>query len=574
MVLDTRLREARAKVCFYLLLAAFAVRLLYLTQYAQTPFFWVPALDALYHDLHARSLAGGHAETGVFFRAPLYYHFLAALYWLFGHNFWAVRLVQAALGAASCVLAYLLGERVFRPSVGLVAALAMVLYAPLVFFDGELHSPGLEVFLDLAFLLLALHAFQTGYRRAWLLAGLVLGLSAITRPNILVAVPLVLGWLAWAERRRTGNQRAVCAGLFVAATLLIPGLVTVRNAVVAHDPVFIAAQGGINLYLGNRPEADGYTPTTPKRYAFAGPYEDSVALYGQRAAEEAAGHPLKASEAQAYWMRQVVTWWRQQPGAALRLTARKWVLAWTHREIRNNNAFEFIRAEFIPFLWACPIGFWFAGPFGLLGMGLAWRENRNSRFLTLFVLLYVCSFVLFFVADRFRLPVVPVLLVFAGHSVLWLAERVRERRWRTLTVAGPALAALVLFVGADWFRTTRPEDRPRDFWSAGNRYRELRELPEAEAQYRKALALDRADPEIWMNLGTVQYGTGQFAPAAESFRQALALSPGNASLHYNLGMCLLELKDIPTARAAFEHALQLDPNHRGAREQLGRLGIP
>src|SRR5262249_22542436 len=153
---------------------------------------------------------------------------------------------------------------------------------------------------------------------------------------------------------------------------LAPGLVTLRNQVVAGDPVFIASQGGINLFLGNRPEANGFAPTTPRRYGFAGGYEDSVELYGRRAAEEALGRPLPASAAQSYWVRRVLRWWREDPIGALRLTGKKWVLAWSHREIRNNHAFDFVRAELAPFLWCCPFGFWFAGPLGLLGIALAW----------------------------------------------------------------------------------------------------------------------------------------------------------------------------------------------------------
>src|SRR5690349_16383261 len=151
--MDEKIRQRPLRLCAYLFLGALAVRLLYLSQYANSPFFWVPALDSLYHDLHAQAIAAGRSDHQAFFRAPLYYYCLAGIYWLFGHSFWAARLTQAALGAVSCVLLYLLGQRLFRPTVGLIAAITMALYGPLVYFDGELLSPVLEVFLDLCFLL-------------------------------------------------------------------------------------------------------------------------------------------------------------------------------------------------------------------------------------------------------------------------------------------------------------------------------------------------------------------------------------------------------------------------------------
>jgi hypothetical protein len=139
--MDEQIRRAELKIGLYLFLGALAVRLIYLCQYANAPFFWVPSLDALYHDLHARAIAAGQSDPEAFFRAPLYYYFLGGVYRLFGHSFWAARVIQALAGSGSCVLLYGVGRRLFWPAVALVAAGAMALYGPLVFFDGELLTP-------------------------------------------------------------------------------------------------------------------------------------------------------------------------------------------------------------------------------------------------------------------------------------------------------------------------------------------------------------------------------------------------------------------------------------------------
>jgi hypothetical protein len=405
---------------------------------------------------------------------------------------------------------------------------------------------------------------------------------------------------------------------------LAPGVVTARNYRVSGDPVFIASQGGINLFLGNRPGADGFTPSTPRRFRFAGPYEDSVALYGQRAAEEAMGRPLSASAAQGYWVRRVAQWWREAPIDALMLTGKKFVLAWSRREIRNNHAYDFIRSEFAPCLWFCPFGFWFAGPMGLLGIAIAIRtahgrgaltpwpplpmlgegESEGSSplpilgegpgmrarvvpastgcsssrpdltwFLVWYVLLYVGSFVPFFVADRYRLPVVPILLVFGAEALVWMAGRLRAREWRRLAPAGLALAGLALFVNVDWYRTVTPSTWARDFWSAGNGYQEMGRLAEAEAEHRKALALNPGDPELWTNLGADLYGTGRIEEAERSFQQALSLDPRSGTAYYDLAMCELQLRQPDQARQHLEAAVRVDPEYANARVELARLEI-
>jgi tetratricopeptide (TPR) repeat protein len=607
--MDDQIRRAELKIGVYLFLGALAVRLIYLCQYANAPFFWVPSLDALFHDLHAQAIVANRSDSHAFFRAPLYYYFLAGVYKLFGHSFWTARILQALIGSGSCVLLYSLGRRLFRPAVALLAGVMMALYGPLVFFDGELLTPVLEVFLDLCFLLLLFRAVETGSVWRWLAAGVVLGLSAITRPNVLVVAPLVLGWMGWrpgwaspglacpglkprsvrdethlrglgspggrepeaiGSRGSLGRVVAV-GGLFLAGVTLAPGWVTLRNYRVSGDAVFIASQGGINLFLGNRPEADGFTPSTPRRYRFAGPYEDSVALYGQRAAEEAAGRPLSASETQAYWVEQVVQWWRRDPISALKLTGKKGVLAWTHRELRNNHAYDFVRAEFAPFLRFCPFGFWFAGPLGLLGMVLAWRSRPEARFLALFVLVYVASYVPFFVADRYRLPAVPPLLLFGAFACAWIGERVRTREWRRLVPAAAGLAALVLFVNGDWYRTETPAAWALDYWSAGNGYQQMGRLREAEALHRKALALDPRNAEIWTNLGVDQYYGGRLREASASFRTSIDLAPRVSSAYFDLAMCELQLHRPDEARRHLQQAVRVDPEHASARAELARL---
>jgi hypothetical protein len=563
------------KLALYLFLAALAVRILYLSQYAASPFFWVPALDSLDLDLRAQAIASGTGVEGAFFRAPLYYYFLAGIYKVFGHHFLAVRGIQAVIGAASCVLLYAVGRRVFPHAVALLAAGAMAFYGPLVFFDGELLAPVLEVFFDLVFLLALLRATSERRPTIWAVAGLALGVAAITRPNVLVALPLGLfAALDFRGRRPAGYRPIPSSAAFLLCALIAPGAVTVRNYLVAGDPVFIASQGGVNLFLGNRSAADGFTPSTPKRYPFSGPYEDSVALFGQRAAEEAVGHPLTASAAQSYWVHQVTKWWRAHPAEALALTWRKWVLAWTHREIRNNVAFAFFRKEVSPLLGVLPFGFWIAGPLGLLGAALAWRDRKETRLLILFALLYVLGIVVFFAADRYRLPVVPLLLLFGAHAAVWCWGAVRERNWRRVAPAAAALAGLALFVNADWYQTVTPATWAADYWSAGNRYHALGKLDEAEAQYRQALALDPGNEEIWTNLGGVQYYAGRPTDAEASFREAIRLSPRSASGHYNLALCELALGRRGAARPLLETALRLEPGHHAARVELAELGPP
>src|SRR6478735_2135176 len=126
---------------------AFAVRLLHIWQIKSTPFFDVLMGDANGYDQWAQRLAAGDwVGTDVFYQAPLYPDFLGVVYAIFGRDLLIVRLVQAVIGSASCVLLGLAAERLFTRRVGLIAGLALALWAPAIFFDALLQKSVLDMF--------------------------------------------------------------------------------------------------------------------------------------------------------------------------------------------------------------------------------------------------------------------------------------------------------------------------------------------------------------------------------------------------------------------------------------------
>ena len=149
---------------------ALIVRLIHVWQLRPTPFFDVLLGDANGYDKWAVRLASGDwIGSDVFYQAPLYPYFLGIVYAIFGRDLLIVRIIQALVGSASCVLLGLACTRLFSPRspglrwpgkrVGLVAGLALALWAPAIFFDSLLQKAVLDMF----FMCLAL----------WLIAGII-----------------------------------------------------------------------------------------------------------------------------------------------------------------------------------------------------------------------------------------------------------------------------------------------------------------------------------------------------------------------------------------------------------------
>lgn len=94
---------------------------------------------------------------------------------------------------------------------------------------------------------------------------------------------------------------------------------------------------------------------------------------------------------------------------------------------------------------------------------------------------------------------------------------------------------------------------------------------EAEACYRRALALDPEFKEAWMNLGLAALSLGRVDAAEEYQRQALRLDPGLADAQNNLGMIHYNLGRMAEAENCFHAALRLQPGHCNATLNLGSV---
>jgi len=98
----------------------------------------------------------------------------------------------------------------------------------------------------------------------------------------------------------------MCGVAFVAApTLLVLAAFTSANVVATGEVVPYVTSGGFNLWLGNHPDADGVNPF------ISGPREGVVRVLAAQATD--------AVEADRLYRQRAVSFWRDEPRAAIRL---------------------------------------------------------------------------------------------------------------------------------------------------------------------------------------------------------------------------------------------------------------
>ena len=188
--------------------------------------------------------------------APLLY--AGAYYATGGAREGTARIVEALLGIAAILVVFALGERLGGRWTGLLAAFAVAVYPPFIHSTGELMSEPPAILTLPAAVLAFLWASEQERLRAWLVPGLLFGLTAMFRPEYLfVAAAFVVLAAVRVGMARGWRPGLGGAGLLLVALLLPIVPWTIRNVDVLHRVVPISTGSGKALYVGTYFPADG-----------------------------------------------------------------------------------------------------------------------------------------------------------------------------------------------------------------------------------------------------------------------------------------------------------------------------
>lgn len=225
----------------------------------------VPTSDAGWYVDRGMELASGEGyHEGPWPTAywPIGYPlFLAATFFLCGHDVISAQFVNLALSCGVFFLTYQLARRLFHDETAArLAVLLLTIYPNQIAYTGVLFSETLATFL----LLLGFNIFMTKPTFGRTLASsLVLGFGALVKAQYLLSPGILLvvyGWGCW--RTPHGMRRVASLALIFAlgvTAVVLP--VTIRNYVALHHFVLISTNGGRTFLSGNNPEARGdYTP--------------------------------------------------------------------------------------------------------------------------------------------------------------------------------------------------------------------------------------------------------------------------------------------------------------------------
>jgi 4-amino-4-deoxy-L-arabinose transferase-like glycosyltransferase len=189
------------------------------------------------------------------FRPPLYPFVMGLIFRATGESPTVIILLQLLIGTASVLLLYAAGKLLFDISVARWASFLGALYWVSSFYDNQIYTETLFVFLFLAANALVFSIARQNDRSSMLwravLSGIVYGTAILCRPAAVATLPLILLWLLFTGR---ASRKLLCmsAGLAVTGTAMVMIPWWIRNFVIHHTFVPFVTSGGLNFWGGNQ----------------------------------------------------------------------------------------------------------------------------------------------------------------------------------------------------------------------------------------------------------------------------------------------------------------------------------
>jgi len=333
-------------------------------------------------------------------------------------NYLLLRIVTILLSALISVNIYRIGKENFGNNVGVISGYFSVLSLTFIFHSWTFYSTTLAACLFSFFILYFFRMLRFPDRKNAILTGIFLGLSGLTRAEMLIFFPIAFFWFLVVRGAGGENLKSVLRMVFF--SLLVVSCWTVRNYLICNKFVLVSSNGPINFFIGNNPLQKGgyFQPLASKKE------EENYLLAGLLYDLEHPGWFVRffKEKFKLYWSDR--TWEHPKQllesrfdNSTVKLFNDRFEGSRLNRFIQNPRLGGFY--EFLNFLYSCMINvFWFFLFLGLIYGCLFWQK---VYFIIIICFTSALVFSLFFsgVNSHF-VPMLPYLYIMIGIGVTFI----------------------------------------------------------------------------------------------------------------------------------------------------------
>ncbi|MBU1061219.1 MAG: glycosyltransferase family 39 protein [Candidatus Omnitrophica bacterium] len=553
---------------FLVFLAAFLIRIVYVFQVLEFPLTEYSVrsqtFDQYGFDTNALFISQGNwlGDGEAFEKEPLYSYFLALIYRIFGYSHFIVYIIQALLTSLGVILIFKITSHLFNRSVGYIASIILAFYSISIFYDALLLRASLVTFLNILLCYFLIKAYKDNSRLLYFISGVILGISMLTRHNMLY--PFIAAFILLLPPCRAGLNLPYRVGskniknvlIFTLGGLLVLLPVIARNYIVSGYKNIGISKEVNAFWVGNTHVSSGVDVDWTSQY-----------------------HDLvQRSEGDARKMAYLfVNEIKKHPLEYLKLYGRKTWMFFNGYEAPSNTNYYLYREEFKTILRVPLFNFQLICAFGVLGLLLSLFGQKRPHIAYIFLVVLSISVILFHIQSRFRLPAVPFFIIFCSYAIYFIFDKIKKKAFMKSAVTIALLLVFYISIKPDLtyagFRAKENKIRPNDranlavayvdsysknpqnlkralrqcdlaikdarrFYIAyrikGYIYFLKRKFSDSIYEYKKAIIYKNSDPYLYNELAGVYYEQHSFDKAYVYIKRALHFLPGNRVFEDNL----------------------------------------
>jgi tetratricopeptide (TPR) repeat protein len=391
----------------------------------------------------------------------------------------------------------------------------------------------------------------------------------MARPNLFVLLPVAGCWWIF-QKNLTLCVRLLGSGLALSGLFfgLLPSLL--HNYRVSGEFTLVSTAGGVSFFIGNNPEASGkfHVPTSEKIDPSS---HDAYRHSLKTLAERAAGRSLSPKEVSSYWFDRGKHYWVANPMAAMTLFGKKLLLSINSQESSIHHPYRAAATLFPILRLLIPFGILF--PFAGMGVLLA-RKRSGVPLMAAGFWAYLLGMAAFYVADRYRMMLLPFLIPLAGigMSELYLLYKKQGRKTAVLTTT--LLLVLFSLTQVPLFSKANQKNAVCALYNLmGKAEGDRGRYEKAEFYFHKAILAAGPNQGTYAraNLGLLHQMRGDFTSARRLYLKSARISQKNLEVRRKLARLAERTGDIPEAIKWWLEVVGLSADPARAKREIDRL---
>ena len=407
---------------------ALLVRVIYNLTVAR---YYTPLHDSLFYYTIGQHLLNEHCfclqpYLPTVYRAPLWPFIIAGIVSVLGQHDFLPRYFLCLVGSGTCTLVYLFAKDLFGWRIGLLAGAAAAVYPELYIYDGWLYTESLYIFLLLAFCYAVYQLQRNPKPSRWIWCGVLLGLSALTRPNGLVVLGLFMLWALIMGWRKILTWRVVTRSIVFVMLIMVAMITpwTIRNYNVSRALVPVATGDGTVL-LGAYNSLSVVAPSYPGGFvgSWINPLISSPSIANKFPKYCAA--PCEVAR-EAYFEQAALQWIEKNVRIMPHMLKLHLINMWrpdTYESDLPVDRFTNQRSTqlVLSMMQTFPIVVFILAALGLVvTLRSRWRELLLIYFV---ILLTIAENIFFYGIPRFRAPIEPMLILLGAGAIWWMTHK-------------------------------------------------------------------------------------------------------------------------------------------------------